>query len=361
MKISVRRRIDHSWQSKLFTIVFSFFALFLLLSLVFVVLGKNSITALWTLVSVGFSNSYNFSEVLVKAAPLILTSLAVAVGLKMQLWNIGAQGQLYLGAIGTVWAARTFSAFPAGVLIPIIFISACVFGGLWGGIVGFLKKSLNVNEILTSLMLNYVATSLISHLVYGPWQDKQAFGFPRTAYLPDAAKFPQFFGTRVHAGLFIAIAIAVIVWIMIQKTSWGYEIRASGLSQSGAEYAGINIGRNTLIVFFICGALAGLAGMGEVSGLYHRIQQSNLEAGYGNYGIIIAWLAGANPMVIMLAVFMFSVVLVGADQLQVTMGISTDMVQIIIALIMCGVLLARFFNENEIVIQRRPIKESKHA
>lgn len=348
MRLSIQPRQDKAPGRTALVAAVNVAAVFALLSLVFLAVGANPLQALGMLVTTGFSGGYSFSEVLVKTAPLICTGLAVAVALQMKLWNIGADGQLYMGALGTIWAARAFAGLPAALMIPLTLLAAMVFGAFWSGIAGFLKMTLNVNEILTTLMLNYVATSLVAFLVYGPWKDPAAMSFPRTAYIDDAARLPQFFGTRVHAGLLVAIALAVVMWFVIKKTSWGFEIQTTGESRGAASYAGIKIARNTLVVFLICGALAGVAGMGEISGLYHRLQQSNLAAGYGNYGIIVAWLAGAHPLAVVLVAFLFGVVLVGADALQVSMGISTDMVQIILGLIMCGILCARFFSSHTI-------------
>ncbi len=329
-----------------------------LLSLVFLAAGANPLQAIWVLISTGFSSTYAFSEVLVKTAPLILTGLAVAVALKMRLWNIGADGQLYMGALGTIWACRMFADFSAPLLVPILLLSSMAFGALWSGIAGLLKMKLNVNEILTTLMLNYVATSLVAFFVYGPWKDPMAAGFPRTAYIPEAAELPQFAGTRVHMGLLFAVVAALLVWFLLHKTVWGFEIRMTGESQGVAQYAGINTSRNTLLVFLLCGALAGLAGMGEISGVYRRLQQSNLIAGYGNYGVIVAWLAKAHPLHVIWIALVFAAVLVGADTLQVEMGISSDIVQIILGAIMCSVLCIEFFRKNTIQISFRAKEEN---
>lgn len=279
--------------------------------------------------------------------------MAVAVALKMKLWNIGAEGQLYMGAFGAVWAAQTFSKWPSGALIPILIISGMLCGAFWGFIVGYLKKSLNVNEILTSLMLNYVATSLVNYFIYGPWRDPKNPGFPITKVFVKAARLPNVGNSRLHIGLFLAIIFAVVIWVLIKKTGWGFEIKAAGESLGGASYAGININRNTVLVFILCGAIAGLAGACEMSGLRYKLQPGNVSSGYGSLGIIVAWLSNANPLIIIIVSFLASILLIGSENLQVSMKVSSNLVQIIIGLLLVIVLVGKFFNNNRIIIVKK--------
>lgn len=351
VSVNISRRECVSQRRKLLSFFLSLSLTVFALVLCFLMVGINPVKAIWTLVSHAFSSSYGFSEVLVKTAPLILTGLAVSVGMKMQLWNLGAEGQLYFGALGAVWAARTLAELPAIVMIPVMIFTACIFSGFLGLIIGVLKSTLFVNEILSSLMLNYVATALVIYFVYGPWRDKNALGFPRTAYIQENAKFARFFGTRIHLGLFLALALALAMWIVFEKTVWGFEVRATGQSKGGAEYAGIKIGCNTIIIFIISSALAGIAGLGEICGVHHRLQQSNLAAGYGNYGVVVAWLAGTNLVNVPLIAVLLSIILVGADQLQVSLGVSSDAVQIVLAVVMFGILFQRFFLDHKIIIR----------
>lgn len=331
------------------------------LSLIFALVGVSPGGALWVLISTSFSSIYSITETLVKTTPIIFTGLAVACALKMKLWNIGAEGQLYMGAFGAVWAAQTFSALPAPLLIPLMMISGMVCGALLGGIVGLLKRTLHVNEILTSLMLNYVATSLVNYFIYGPWRDPANPGFPITARFVPAARLPKLPDARLHIGFLLAVLTAFIVWLVIEKTSWGYEVKATGESLGGAQYAGMPIGRNILVIFLICGAIGGLAGVCEVSGLHYKLQPGNVSSNYGSLGIIVAWLSNAHPIFILFTAFFTGILLIGSESLQVSLGISSDLVQIIIGLLLACILLSKFFQENRLHITFAGTKEGEHV
>ncbi len=261
------------------------------------------------------------AETLVKTIPLLLTGLGVAVAFRMQLWNIGAEGQLYLGAIAaTGLGLYLLSDTPGPVLIPAMVVAGLVGGAAWGLIPGALRAYLGANEIITSLMLNYVAILFAEYLVHGPWRDPQAFGFPGTPPLPDAAWLPRWETTRVHLGLLFGLVAAAILWLLLRRTRWGYEVAVMGLNPRAARYAGMPTRRTILLVMALSGALAGLAGMSEVAGIGHQLQR-NLSPGYGYTAIIVAWLGRLHPLGIILVAFLLAAMLVGGDQLQSSMGL----------------------------------------
>ena len=321
------------------------------LAVVFTIIGVDPWAALWGMISTAFKSGYHFSEAMVRATPLIFASLAVALCLKMRLWNIGAEGQLFMGAFGAVLVAQALPALPGAVLLPLMMAGAMLAGGLWGGLAGLLKRQLNVNETLTTLLLNYVATSWLNYLIYGPWRDPANPGFPITKRLGANASLPVLPSSRLHLGFAIAIAAAILVWFVMEKTPFGFEIRAVGESLDGARYAGIPVKRNIVLVFFLAGALAALAGFGEVAGLHHKLQPGNVSNNYGSYGIIIAWLSNANPLTIILTSALGGILLLGSESLQISSGIASENIQITIGLLLVCILICKFFMAYRIVVK----------
>ncbi|MEO8285105.1 MAG: ABC transporter permease [Chloroflexota bacterium] len=293
----------------------------LLGALVLVLAGHNPIEVYAAMFGGAFGSNNGLAETLVKTIPLLFAALGVSIAFRMLLWNIGAEGQLHLGAIfATGTALFLIPGAPSYIMIPAMIVAGFVGGGLWGLIPGVLRAYFKVNEIITSLMLNYVAILLSEYLVYGPWRNPEGFGFPGTAPLPDAAWLPRLLPTRVHLGLLIGLIAAALLYIILRRTVWGYQIRVIGENDRAARYAGMNIARNILLVMLVSGGLAGLAGMSEVAGIAHQLQR-NLSPGYGYTAIIVAWLARLNPWTIVVVSFLFAGLLVGGDQLQISMGL----------------------------------------
>src|SRR6056297_1341498 len=247
-KIVLERRLQiPAWISIVVAIASVFFAL--VFSGVFLKLtGQSPIEVYQVMFRSSFGSAYGLSETLVKAIPLMLCSFGVAIAFKMVIWNIGAEGQLLMGALAATGMALAFPDFPRLLLIPIMMLAGMLAGGLWAMIPGFTKARWNVNEVITSLLLNYVAINVLDYFVYGPWKDKGGFGFPQTATFSQSAWLPTFGTTRVHLGLLFALIIAVILFIVLRSSRWGYEIKVIGESRNVARYAGMNIGRNIVLV-----------------------------------------------------------------------------------------------------------------
>ena len=326
--------------------ILSILAALLVGSVIIWLAGENPLTVYRTMLDGAFGSYYKRSETLVKMIPLLLTALGVAVAFRMQLWNIGAEGQFYFGAIFATWVAL-FALPDAGpwLVIPAMVVAGLIGGGLWGAIPGVLRGFLGVNETITSLMLNYVAILFSSWLVHGPWKNPQGFGFPGTETFPAATYLPTWGNTRVHLGLVFGLVVAVLLYVVFQRTRWGYEIRVSGSNERVARYAGMATARNIVIVFIVSGALAGLGGMTEVSGIAHSLQRE-LSPGYGYTAIIIAWLGRLNPFGIIVVAFLMAALQVGGDQIQLSLGLSSavaPMLQgIILFFLLGGDLLTRY-------------------
>lgn len=271
-----------------------------------------------------FGTSFVFSDTLVKATPLILTSLACLLAFRMRLWNIGAEGQFYLGAWGATLIVENVLGNDASpwVFIPLMLVSGFAFGALWGFVPGILKARFNVNEIITTLMLNYISLFWVAYWVFGPWSERGfqlTPTFPRQAWLPRLMDYASFFkpisGMTVHLGFVFAVLAAVGVWYLLTRTRFGYEIRLIGDNPNAAKYAGVNIAAMTIFVFMLSGGLAGIAGMSEVTGVVHRLQD-RISPGYGFTAIIIAWLAKLNPWAVIPVSIIFGGLLIGSREIQ---------------------------------------------
>jgi simple sugar transport system permease protein len=289
------------------------------------VVGGDPIRSYLHILNAAFGSVGVLSDTLVKATPLLLTGLACALAFRMRLWNIGAEGQFLLGAWGAsavVLAPILPPGTPGFIVIPAMMLAGAAAGAAWGLIPGILRARLGVNEIITTLMLNYVALFWIQFWVFGPWSEggfQQTAPFPPEAFLPRLTDFsssvPAFAGLTVHLGLVFGLVAAGIVWVALERSRWGYEIRLAGDSPRAARYAGIDIARNVIVVFAISGALAGLAGMSEVSGVVHRLQD-RISPGYGFTAIIIAYLARFDPLKVIVASVLFGALILAGREIQ---------------------------------------------
>ncbi len=326
--------------------------------LVFAALGVNPLRAYMTMGNGVFSSFDAFSEVLVKATPLIFTGLAVATAGVMMLWNIGAEGQMVWGGIGAAGAALfLFPGLPAWLLIPLVLAASALGGMFWSFIPALLKARLKVNEILTTLLLNYVAIIYMEHLFYGPWRDPAGFGFPGTAQIPEAAQLLRFAGTRISLGFLLALLCAVFLYFLINKTVWGYQVRVIGREQRAAHYAGFNVTGKILAVMALSGAFAGMAGMVEVSGIHYRLQ-TGLAVGYGYDGIIVAWLAGLNPLAVPGAAILLGALFVGGEQLQSVLGLPSSISLILEGALLFGLFAGQTLAGYTITVADRPREAS---
>jgi simple sugar transport system permease protein len=265
------------------------------------------------------------SDTLVKATPLILIGLACTVAFKMKLWNIGAEGQFYMGAFFAslvVLVPLVSEDASRWLVIPLMMIMGMIGGAIWGFIPGFLKARFAVNEIITTLMLNYIAILWNNFWIFNAWSDagfQMTPQFIKAAWLPRltdyARQYSGLSGITLHLGIVVAVVAAVLVWWILQRSRWGYEIKLTGDNPEAARYAGINITRNIILVMMFSGALAGLAGMSEITGVVHRLQE-RISPGYGFTGIIIAWLAKLNPIAVIPVSILFGALIVAGREIQ---------------------------------------------
>ncbi len=311
-------------------------------------IGVDPWTAYRAMVWAAFGDLYGVSETLVKAIPLLLLGLGVGVAFRLGFWNIGAEGQFYLGAVGGTWFALSAPDWPALALQPLMLLMGFAAGAVWALVPAALRLYARTNEIITTLMLNYIAMLWIDFLVYGPWKDPQAFGFPFTPPLPQAARLPTLAGSRVHLGLLLGLVAAVILALLLWRTRLGYELRIIGWSSEAARYAGLPIARVTAIVISVSGGLAGLAGLCEVAGVQGRIQHG-LSPGYGYTAIIVAWLARLNPWGTIVVSVLLGGLLVGSDMLQIAMGLPIAVAYLFHGLVLFSVLGLEVFVRYRVV------------
>lgn len=301
--------------------------------------GFDSLEIFRAIFSTAFGSSFSIGDTLASATPLILTGLAAAFAFRVQLWNIGAEGQLYLGAIAAsglaLWLGPTVPK-PAAILL--ILLAGLVGGALWILPVAVFKAYLNVNEILTSLMLNFVALLLMRYLIFGsrsPWRDLEVSQFPRGERIDQVFKLPYVGDTRLHAGLFVALLAAGVIWFLLRHTMFGFRMRILDSSKRAARYAGINITGLTLKVLLISGALAGLAGAIELSGRSGGLDPEGLAINLGYTGIVVAALGAWSPLgTVVVAVF-----LGGIENAATTLQSLSNRVPVSISTIIEGTLI----------------------
>ena len=344
MRIVFEKRKTLSRKAIVLVPLASFMISLLLTAILLAVFNTNPFATFSAMFKGAFGSWPNFTETLVKATPLMLTGLGVLIAFRLKFWNIGAEGQLTFGGIAATWVVLFWSpGLPNWSVLPFAIIAGMLAGALWAGIPALLKVKLKVDEVLTTLMLNYVAILFAEHLYYGPWRDPKGFGFPGTPPFPDFAWLPRIAG-RAHLGLIFALVLAVVIWFILNRTRWGFELEIIGNNPSAAQTQGINIARQVLIALLLAGALSGLAGVCEVTGISRRLQQG-LSIGYGYTAIIVAWLAQLNPFAAILVSVLIAALLVGGDQVQMMMGLPAAMGLVIQGMLLFPMLAGSLFTE----------------
>jgi len=309
-------------------------AIFVLIS------GHNPIRAYAALILGAFGSPYDISETLVIAVPLTLAGLSVAVAFRTGLFNIGAQGQLLVGALAAGWTGSQFPDLPGILLLPMTLVSGVLGGAAYGAIAGWLKATRGVNEVITTIMQNYIVVFVMHWLLQdGPMSAPNALGTPASSPIGAGAILPIIIPnelvplSRLHAGIVLAVLAVVLFWFLLWRTSLGYELRAVGLGARAAAQAGIDPRRRMILVMAIAGGFAGLAGMIQVSGLFHRVFDG-FSSGFGFDAIAVALLGKNSPIGITLAAILFAAFARGGTLMQANASISSHLVEVIEALVL---------------------------
>ncbi len=314
--------------------------------------GVPPLAAYTEMLGEAFATRYGFSETLVKATPLLLCGLGLMLAFKMLFWNIGAEGQLYMGACAaTAIAALPLPVETAWLRVPLMAAAALLAGAAWALIPALLKLGRQVNEIVSSLLLNYVAIAWVGYLVYGPWKDPASSNFPMTPLIPDAARLARFSDLRVNVGLGLALAALAVLYVLQERSRLGFAVRVIGSNPTAARYAGIPVGRTILTAVAISGGLAGLAGMVEVAGLQHRLI-SHLSPGYGYTAIIVAWLGRLHPVGVLVAAVLLGGLFSGGEVLQIARQVPVSVVFMFQGLLLLTFLGGDLFTRYRVT--RRP-------
>jgi len=289
--------------------------------LLFLLLGFDAGRALWEFFVVPVSTLYDLAELGVKAAPLIIIATGLALGFRANVWNIGAEGQLTVGALCAGGLALAFWQQEGVWILPVMVVAGVAGGLAWAAIPAFLKTRFGVNEILVSLMLTYVALLLLSTLVYGPLKDPEGFNFPQSRLFSGSAQLPILLeGTRLHLGVPVALAVALTGWVLLARGFIGFQLRVLGLAPAAARYAGFSRGRLTWFCLLASGGLAGLAGAFEVAGPIGQLVPE-LTPGYGFTAIIVAFLGRLHPLGIIPAGLLVALSYIGGDNAQISVGL----------------------------------------
>lgn len=282
-----------------------------------------------------FAGPLAAAEILRRTTPLLLAGAGLVLAFRAQFWNIGAEGQLLAGAIGAT-AVALFVPLPAPWAIPAMFLAGFAAGALWGLLPVLLRLRLDVNEVITTLMMNYIVLYVVAWLVHGPWKGPQAFGFAYTDPFPDAARLPLIPGTRVHwPTLAIGAALALAFGFLLARLRTGFEIRVVGQNPRAARYAGMDPARTLLVVMLLSAGASGLAGVGEVAGVHHKLlDPTQVSLGYGYAAIIVAWLARGNPAAVLLTALFLGFVFTAGDVLKVALQMPFRVTDVINGLIL---------------------------
>lgn len=304
----------------------------------------ESLTRAWSGV---FGSSLGLSEVGVTMIPLLLTALATAIPTRVGLVNVGGEGQLYIGALAATGVALFLPIGQIWLMLPLMALAGCVGGGLWAAVAALLRRWRGVNEVISTLLANYIAILVVNVFVFGPWKNPDGLGYPYTIPFDAAAIFPAIAGTRFHLGFLAPLIALAVCHVVLTRTIWGFKMRAVGGNPDAARRRGIAVDRYLITAMVAGGSLAGLAGMVEVAGIHHDLRPG-ISNNLGYLGLLASWLAGHNPVVIVPACFLIAVFLVAGDVLQLTVGLPSAA-----GLVLIG--LALFFVLGLRRVERRPL------
>jgi ABC-type uncharacterized transport system permease subunit len=329
MRLALERRAERSATIAIASPLIAIALTLVTMTVLFAALGKNPIAALAVYFVDPLTDSYSLQEIAVKATPLVMIAVGLSLCYLANVWNIGAEGQFLIGAVAGSWLAVKTNGTGAGPwVMPAMLVLGALGGALYALIPAICKVRFGASEILTSLMLVYVADLLLDYLVRGPWRDPHGYNFPTTAEFDPVATVPVLIeGSRLHLGALIALVVVAVATVMLGRTIKGFEIRVVGSAPKAARFAGFNANQLTVLTFVISGALAGLAGIIEVAGPVGHLQP-NISPGYGFTAIIVAFLGRLNPIGILIAGLFLALTFIGGEQAQIAMRIPLDLTKV---------------------------------
>ncbi|HLF73463.1 MAG TPA: ABC transporter permease [Anaerolineales bacterium] len=344
MRLQVERNPAPVWFRALIPLI-SILLTFLLTAGFVLAYGANPLEAAYYFLLDPLSNPVRLIEVLVKSTPLLLAGIAVAFAFSGGYWNIGAEGQLYMGATAATAIGLQMQDMPAWLAVPLVIVGGILAGMAWAMLPALMKVRLKIDEVVTTLLLNYVAIFFVSALLNGPWRDPVS-QWPQSPEIAAAAIFPRLIPrSRLHLGFILALLVVLGVWFVLSRTSFGLKMKAVGFNMEAARFSGINVERTLLMVALISGGIAGLAGASEVAGIHFHLIDA-ISPGYGYTGIIIATLGALNPIGVSLAAVFIGLIDTGAQTVSRALGVPIylgDVMQATLLLVTLGMLLLRSY------------------
>jgi len=325
-------------RSYLMAIVMAFIGALVLMALA----GTNPFSGIYLLIAGALGNVFGLSETLVKLTPILLASLGCVIAFKAKVWNIGAEGQLYIGALTTAWVG-TMSWVPPGLGLPLVIIASFVVAGSYALIAAVLKVKRGVNEVISTIMMNYIAYWVAHYFIHWPPLRDPNQPNPQTLPILPGSSLPILIsGTRLHSGILIAVVATVLVYVLLTKTKLGYEIKITGSNPSAATYGGIKVWRVVLVAMFLSGGLAGLAGMGEVAGL-HGYLLDDISPSYGYIAALVALFGRLNVFGVFLGALFVSILFNGADIAQISLYLPKEIADVIVSIMVLLVISREIF------------------
>lgn len=351
-RTEARRRVWRELRRQILTALIAVAAALALGAIFILFLGANPVTAYAAILSGAFGNTNAIAETVVKTTPLLLAGLGLAIAFRANMWNIGAEGQLFMGAMAATFTALMLGeSLPGYVIIPLQLVTGFAAGALWAFIPAILKTRLGIDEIINTIMLNYIAILLVGWIIQNPLRDPAA-GFPRTSIIPAAAQLPILLArTRLHTGILFALAAMVILHVVLWRTPLGFRIRSIGDNREAARACGIRVNRVIIVAMIISGGMAGIAGMVQVSGLHFRMIQ-DVSGGIGFSAIAVTLLASNQPLAVIVSAFFLAALDVGANTMQYRADVPVAVVHLIQGLVILFV-VGREFLYRRITLRER--------
>ncbi|SMB93252.1 simple sugar transport system permease protein [Thermanaeromonas toyohensis ToBE] len=333
----MNNQIAKSWFVQVLILLGALVGALLIGAILLILAGSDPIKAYSVMFTGPIGSEFGLTETLVRATPLLLVGLGIVISFRSGILNIGGEGQILMGAITASAVALSLPGWPKVILLPLVLLASCVAGGIWGGIAGWLKARLSVNEILSTVMLNQIALQFYLYLIRGPLIDPQEVaygtGVPQTAMVPEQVWLTRLVpGMRLHTGFILALILAIVVYIFLWRTTIGYRMRAVGAGPEASRYGGIRVEFYLILAIALAGAFAGLAGAVEVLGVHHRALES-LSAGYGFSGIVAALFGRLHPLGTIPAAILLGALILGADMMQRAVNVPAAIVMAIQGLV----------------------------
>ncbi|MGE4583730.1 MAG: ABC transporter permease [Sphaerochaeta sp.] len=348
MRFALEKRDFRSKKMTVLVPIFSLLVSFVLGAIVLGISQADPIKTYAAMIKGAFGSQMKLQYTIAKAIPLLLCGLAVGIAFRLKFWNIGAEGQYISGVIGITWVMQFWTFLPEALLLPVGMIVGILFGAIWGGIPGLLKAQWSVDETLTTLMMNYIIIGYAEYLYINAW--KAPRGNMGTVLYPESAWLPRIWG-RVHSGVYIALVLVVILYFVLYKTRWGFELNMIGKNQRAAQCQGVSIKRNIILAMLLSGGIAGLAGVIDSAAVTHQLTKG-VNSGYGFTGIIIAWMSGLNPFVSILVAMIMAALETGSDALQI-MKLPSAMGEVMQGLILLPLLAGSVFTEYKLIVRSK--------